>query len=586
MKIIANRVNKCLVWRMSENIIDVKNLTVTYKNVKNPTLRNISFAVKNGEVVLILGPSGSGKTTLVRCLNGLIPYSYPAKVEGHIVVVDMDPREELLYKISLKVGTVLQNPENQFVGLTVAEDVAFGLENLMIPRDKMREIVIENLKKVRMSGFEERSPHELSGGEKQKVAIAGVLAMSPDVLIFDEPLANLDPISADEMLHIINELNEKYHKTILIVEHRFEEVLTHLRRLNKVLVISSGELLYNGPPNTLIEKHADMLDKIGIRLPLYSEVVYNAKKKKNALMDISIPVTLDEAASLIKKLIKTTKPKSYKEDQTRKIEDTPAISLRNVSFKYPSGVKAIDNISFDIYPGESVALLGHNGAGKSTLALLMLGILKPTEGAVIVNGQNTKEITIAQNARNVGLVMQNPDHMLFQKTVELELEFGPKNLRYSPKTIKELVNNALEITNLRKYRNWPPMALSLGQRKRVGLAAILSMNSKILLLDEPTAGQDWRHTRLFMTFIEKLIAKKYTLILITHDMNLALEYTNRAIVLAHGKKIADGITREILSRDDVITRSRLKPSTLIQLSKKLNLSQYVYRVDDLVELLN
>ena len=262
------------------------------------------------------------------------------------------------------------------------------------------------------------------------------------------------------------------------------------------------------------------------------------------------------------------------------------ISLRNVSFKYPSGVKAIDNISFDIYPGESVALSGHNGAGKSTLALLMLGILKPTEGDVIVNGQNTKEITIAQNARNVGLVMQNPDHMLFQKTVELELEFGPKNLRYSPKTIKELVNNALEITNLRKYRNWPLMALNLGQRKRVGLAAILSMNSKILLLDEPAAGQDWRHTRLFMTFIEKLIAKKYTLILITYDMNLALEYTNRAIVLAHGKKIADEITREILSRDDVITRSRLKPSTLIQLSKKLNLSQYVYRVDYLVELLN
>ncbi|RLI64907.1 MAG: ABC transporter ATP-binding protein [Candidatus Asgardarchaeum californiense] len=569
-----------------DSIINVRELTVTYRNVKNPTLKNISFTVKKGNVVLVLGPSGSGKTTLTRCLNGLIPYSYPAKVDGEITIAGMDPREEPIYKISLKVGTVLQNPENQFVGLTVAEDVAFGLENLMVPRERIREIITENLKKVGMLGFEERSPHELSGGEKQKVAIAGVLAMSPEILIFDEPLANLDPISADEMLNIINELNEKYQKTILIIEHRFEEVLTHLRRLNKVLVISSGEVVYDGPPDALIRENANLLENIGIRLPLYSEIVYNVKKKKQKLMNIPIPVTLDEAATLIRNLITSSSLEHYRETKTREIENHPAISLRNVSFEYPGGVKAVDNVSFDIYPGESVALLGHNGAGKSTLALLMLGILKPTKGDVIINGKNTKSITIAQNARNIGLVMQNPDHMLFQKTVELELEFGPKNLGYDQKKINELVNNALEITNLKKYRNWPPMALSLGQRKRVGLAAILSMNSKILLLDEPTAGQDWRHTQLFMTFIEKLISKKYTLVLITHDMNLALEYTDRAIVMAHGKKIADGPTSEILSHDEVINKSRLKPSTLISLSKRLGLTHYIYKIEDLVKMIN
>ena len=573
---------------MSKAIIEVENLTVTYKEVQKPTLKNISFTINRGEVTLILGPSGSGKTTLTRCLNGLIPYSYPAKIEGHIRVAGLDPQQEPLHKISLKVGTVLQNPENQFVGLTVEEDVAFGLENLMVPREKMIQIIDDSLKKVGMLEFKPRVPQELSGGEKQKVAIAGVLAMAPEILIFDEPLANLDPMSADSVLYTINEMNEKYDKTVLIVEHRFEEVLTHLTRLNKVLVIGKGTLRYDGGPEELIRKNADLLTEIGVRLPLYSEIVYKAKKKKEELKDIPIPVSLDEAVALIKRLIfqKSSKFEEVPTEERKMQDNIPAISLKNVSFKYPMGVQAVKNVSFNVYPGESVALLGHNGAGKSTLALLMLGILKPTEGDVFINGKNTKKMTVAQNARNIGLVMQNPDHMLFQKTVELELEFGPKNLGYSSEKIKELVSNALEITNLRKFRHWPPMALSLGQRKRVGLASVLAMDNKILLLDEPTAGQDWKHTKMFMSFINKLLAKKYTLILITHDMNLALEYTDRAIVMAHGKKIADGPTKDILAHPEIITQARLKPSTLIRFSQKLNMSHYALRIDDFVRLIN
>ena len=573
---------------MNEPIIEVKNLTVTYKGVQKPTLKNISFKINKGEVTLILGPSGSGKTTLTRCLNGLIPFSYPAEIEGDIKVAGLDPRVEPLHKISLKVGTVLQNPENQFVGLTVEEDVAFGLENLMVSREKMIKIIDDSLEKVGIVDFKPRVPQELSGGEKQKVAIAGVLAMAPEILIFDEPLANLDPMSADSVLKIINEMNARYNKTVIIVEHRFEEVITHLTRLNKVLVIGKGVLRYDGTPEELIRKNADLLTEIGVRLPLYSEIVYKAKKEKDELKNIPLPVSLDEAVALIRKLISSSASEigSNVPEESKYADNTPVISLKNVSFKYPMGVQAVKNVSFDIYPGEAVALLGHNGAGKSTLALLMLGILKPTEGDVLINGKNTKKITVAQNARNIGLVMQNPDHMLFQRTVELELEFGPKNLGYGPEKVKELVANALEITNLRRYRNWPPMALSLGQRKRVGLASVLAMDSKILLLDEPTAGQDWRHTKLFMTFIDKLLAKKYTLILITHDMNLALEFTNRAIVMAHGEKIAEGLTRDILAHEEIINQARLKPSTLITLSRRLNMSQYALKIDDFVHLIN
>ncbi|MGQ4833741.1 MAG: ABC transporter ATP-binding protein [Candidatus Asgardarchaeia archaeon] len=573
---------------MSVPVIEVKDLNVRYKEVVKPTLKNISFSIRKGEVVLILGPSGSGKTTLARCLNGLIPHSYPADVGGYISVSGLDPRETPLHKLSLKVGTVLQNPENQFVGLTVEEDVAFGLENLLVPREKMIKIIDDSLEKVGMLTYKHRSPHELSGGEKQKVAIAGILAMAPDIFIFDEPLANLDPMSADETLRIINILNEKYNKTIIIIEHRFEEVLTNLTTLNRVILISSGSILYNGPPSSLIRDYSELLEKVGIRLPLYSEIIYKVKKEKGKLLDVPLPITLDDAVKIIKNAIlhNSKKYSSQANNEYKRSSNEPVISLKNVSFDYPGGVRAVENVSFDIFPSESVALLGHNGAGKSTLALLMLGILKPTSGDVIINGLNTKEATVAQNAKNIGLVMQNPDHMLFQKTVELELEFGPKNLGYDKKTIANLVENALEITNLKKYRRWPPMALSLGQRKRVGLAAVLAMNSKILLLDEPTAGQDWKHTRTFMTFIEKLIDKGYTLILITHDMNLALEYAERAIVMAKGRKIADGPTKEILSDDEIISKSRLKPSTLITLSKRLGLPGYVYKISDFVKLIN
>lgn len=539
-------------------MISIKNLSFTYRGFKNPTLKNINMTIADGEKVLILGASGCGKTTLSRVLNGLIPATYHGTLTGSVEIDGEDILEKSIAELSLRIGTVLQDPEGQFVGLTVAEDVAFGLENLGLSREEMNARVDESLRLVGMEKFKTHAPHELSGGQKQKVAIAGVLAMGPDILLFDEPLANLDPASAASVVALMDNLNRQ-GKTIIVIEHRFEEVLEG--GVDKVALMKDGELIAFAPPREII--NSGLLAEAGIRLPLFCEVVARINRRQD------LPVTLTEAVSILRneKIHGPVEPSGVGEAKG----DTPLLSLENVSFCYNERTPVLKDISLSVYPGERVALLGHNGAGKTTLSLLLLGLLKPTAGNIYVNGQNITGLPVSRIARSIGLVMQNPNHMLSLPKVEDEVAFGPVNLKFSPPEIAEGVETSLKTCDLWPYRKWPTFALSYGQKKRLTVAAILAMHSKLLLLDEPTVGQDYRHYREFMDFMARLCDAGYTMIVITHDLNLAQEYTERTLVLVDGRLIGDGPTRRILAEEKLLEQAALRPTSLTRLARELGL---------------
>ena len=545
--------------------IEITGLSFRYAKSEDFALKDVNLVVDEGEKLLILGPSGCGKTTLLRCINGLIPHRYRGELLGSVKVFGANVAETPIHKISLKVGTVLQDPESQFVGISVEEDVAFGLENLRFSREEMRRLVAESLGVVGLTGMEQRAPHEMSGGQKQKVALAGVLAMKPDVILFDEPLANLDPASADELLDFIDMLNREYEKTIVIVEHRFEQVLE--KGVDKIAVMSNGRMVACGTPEEIMER-ADLLVEIGIRLPLYAEVAYQLKGR--GLWDGPLPLSVKETASKLRGIVKAEVEKGL-EVPAEKPRKRPILEFRNVHYVYPTGVKAIKGVSLKIYPGEVVALMGPNGAGKSTLSLLSIGILKPTKGQVLVDGVDTREATVAQLARTVGIIFQNPNHMLFKNSVEEEVAFGPKNLGYSDEEIEKFVEQAMEICDLKRYRGRHPLSLSMGERKRVCIAAALSMNPRLLFFDEPTVGQDHRHSEAFMGYIKRLRDQGYTIIIITHNVNLAIEYCQRAIIMVDGKIIADGPTQRVLADEALLKRARLKPTSITRLMKALGL---------------
>ena len=559
--------------------IEIKGLSFRYVRSEVFALKNVDLVVNEGEKLLILGPSGCGKTTLLRCINGLIPHRYRGELLGTVKVFGENVAETPIHKISLKVGTVLQDPESQFVGISVEEDVAFGLENLRFSREEMRRLVAESLSVVGLTGMEQRAPHEMSGGQKQKVALAGVLAMRPSVILFDEPLANLDPASADEILDFMDVLNREYGKTIVIVEHRFEQVLE--KGVDKIAVMSDGRVVAYGTPEDIMER-ADLLVKIGIRLPLYAEVAYQLKKR--GLWEGPLPLSVEETASRLKGSVRA-RIEGKLEVPSEKPDRKPILEFRDVHYVYPTGVKAIRGVDLKIYPGEVVALMGPNGAGKSTLSLLSIGILKPTRGRVLVDGVDTRDATVAQLARTVGIIFQNPNHMLFKNSVEEEIAFGPKNLGYSEEEIERFVEQAMQICDLKRYRGRHPLSLSMGERKRVCIAAALSMNPRLLFFDEPTVGQDHRHSEAFMSYIKRLREKGYTIVIITHNVNLAIEYCQRAVIMVDGKIIADGPTQKVLADEPLLKKARLKPTSITRLMKALNLPPLAITSQDLQTLL-
>lgn len=545
-------------------MISFKNFSFKYNNVVDKTLKNIDLTINKGEKVLIVGPSGSGKSTLSHCINGLIPFSYNGEIEGELIIDNIKPYEESLSDVSKKVGTILQDQDSQFIGLSVGEDVAFNFENNAMPLNEMKVKVIDALELVNMVDFINHSPYELSGGQKQRVSLAGVLGSDAEVLLFDEPLANLDPASGKEIMQLINDIHEKTNKTIIIVEHRIEDVLE--QPFDKVIVINKGEVQGFGTPDEILK--SDLLKNNGLREPLYLEAM------KLAGCDISGSENLKDLTNIDEKNKEVLKNWFNNETSNKDsiIKEEKILEVKNLAFSHDGIKNTINDVSFHLNKGEILAVLGNNGAGKSTLCRLITGILKPQKGSIFLNNQCIDSWSIKQKGSSIGYVMQNPNQMISQHMIKDEIALGLKCRNYSKEEIDKKVEEVLKICGLYPYRNWPVSALSYGQKKRVTIASILAINPEVIILDEPTAGQDYKHYTEFMEFIKELSAQGISIILITHDMQLTLEYCHRAVVLSGGEKIADDKPSNILTDENIIKKANLKETSLSTLAKSIGIA--------------
>ncbi len=553
---------------MEKPIVELKDFGFRYKTQTKPTLQDINLTIYEGEKVLILGPSGSGKSTLANCINGLNPFSYEGTITGSCKVAGMETKNASIFAISKAVGTVLQDSDAQFVGLSVGEDIAFALENESMPRREMLPKVLKASEIVGMENFLLHVPYELSGGQKQKVALAGVIHDKVDILIFDEPLAALDPKTGMYAVELIDRIHEEQGKTVLIIEHRLEDVL--YRKIDRIVLMNEGRIVFNNTPDKLIA--SDLLMKYGIREPLYIMALKYAGcefKEEENLSDI---FHLD---------LEPFKDKLLKQQQLTLDKYVPEMGeeilrVDNVSFAYDTE-KVLSNISFSVRKGEKVAVVGKNGAGKSTVAKLICGIIRPAGGNIYINGQDYMRYSIKEIGEKIGYVMQNPNQMLVKDIIRNEVELALILRGKTQEEIKEVVKSTLKMCGLYGMRNWPVSAVSYGQKKRITIAAMLVLQPEIIILDEPTAGQDYYHYTEIMNFLENL-NKQYgiTIMFITHDMHLAIEYTDRAIVFAEGELVADDAVFKVLSNNDVIEKANLKQTSLYELAKRLDLEPETY----------
>jgi energy-coupling factor transport system ATP-binding protein len=516
----------------SAPLVAVQGLTFRYRDRTAPAVHDLSFQVKAGEMLLIAGASGCGKTTLIRCINGLIPRSYKGDLQGRIALLGQDIAGLPLARISQMVGTVLQDPERQILGTRVLHEVAFGLENLGLQRDEIRARAEQALEYLNITALRDRETFHLSGGEKQKVALAGVLAMRPRILILDEPLASLDPASAHETLDFVRRLADE-GMTVLMVEHRVEDVLRI--RPDRVLFMAEGGIRFLGPAEAMTEA----VDYHDVKLP--APLIIARSRHEPAPTPVE-PVL---------------RPLSAPGD--------PIVRFEHASFAYEPGRPVLHDVSLDIHRGDIIAVLGPNGAGKTTLVKHAIGLLKPTEGRVLVDGRDTHGLSVAQVAATLGYVFQSPSHMLFAPTVHDELAFGPRNLRHDPAQIEEEVIHALNVVNLPGREMDPPLALSFGQQKRVSIAAVLAMRSRVLVMDEPTAGQDYRNVLDFMDAIVQMPGFE-AILFITHDVDLAVIYANRVLLVSDGRLAADGSPRAVLGDAERLRRCRIVPTSLLDLN--------------------
>mgnify|MGYP001170205140 CR=1 FL=1 len=498
-------------------------------------IEEISFTLAQGELMLIAGPSGCGKSTLIKCLNGLIPNSYHGTLTGEIRLEGSATQKLSLRDLAKIVGTMLQDPDKQIVASTVQQEIAFGLENLNTPRAEMHRRVDDALQLLRLEKQKEQATFALSGGQRQQVAAAGLLVMEPSIYLFDEPFANLDARAVDMLEELIARLRSRGH-TVIIVEHRVEEAL----RLHpdKVLLMREGRQVFFGNTDDFLA----IADPTQIKLPIESTLrAYNdAAQAREALL---CPITTRRSSA--------------------DTSNEPALAFENVHYRYSSyGEEILHGISFQVRPGETIALLGPNGAGKTTLVKQALGLLRPTQGNVRLYGKDTRKLSVAELATRIGYVFQSPGAMLFAPTVKKEVSFGPQNLRFLPERLKQAVQEAEEALNIAQFAERSPFALSFGQQKRVSIASVLSMQGKILLLDEPTAGQDYRSYISFMEYLRQL-PELDALLFITHDLDLALRFTQRVILLRDGNLVADGPPLSVLADPELLESCNLRPTSLL-----------------------
>ena len=543
---------------MKKPVIEFKNFTFQYFAQAEPTLHDIDLTIYEGEKVLIVGPSGSGKSTLGHCINGLIPYSYKGKMQGTVTVGGLDTQKASLFELSKKVGTVLQDSDGQFVGLTVGEDIAFSLENDCVPQEEMQKTVQQVADIVDMGQLLKSSPYELSGGQKQRVAFAGVMVGDVPALLFDEPLANLDPATGKTAIDLIDRIQKQYHKTVIIIEHRLEDVL--YRHVDRIIVVSEGRIVADMTPDALIA--AGLLPTLGIREPLYATAL------KYAGVDITEDMAAGRLETLKLPMVKErlTAWNAAREEVPAQEEKPPILEVKNLRFRYNRKREILKDISFTVREGEMVSIVGTNGAGKSTLAKVICGFVTETEGEILFRGESLKGQTIKERSRKIGYVMQNPNQMICKSMIFDEVALGLRLRGVDEATVTEKVEQALKICGLYPFRKWPISALSFGQKKRVTIASILVMDPQILILDEPTAGQDYRHYTEIMEFLRSLNEQGVTIIMITHDMHLMLEYTPHAIVISDGQKIGDSTAVRILTDEAVASAANLKLTSLYELA--------------------
>jgi energy-coupling factor transport system ATP-binding protein len=532
-----------------DNPLVVEQLTFRYRDRKAPAVRGLSFSVSPGEILLVAGASGCGKTTLIRCINGLIPRSYKGELSGRVLLYGQDTAGWPLSRVSQQIGTVLQDPERQILGTDVLHEVAFGLENLSLPRPEIRRRVEEALGFLKIQDLRDRETFRLSGGEKQKVALAGVLAMRPSILLLDEPLASLDPASAYETLDIVRTLADQ-GMSVVLIEHRVEDVLRI--RPDRVLFMSAGEIRYLG----LLSGLGAAVDYRQVKLP--AKAVLQRARREPAPVPLKV---LPGAAGG-----GTRRQAQGPGRAARRTAPQTLVQFESVAFDYGER-EVLHGITLEIRRGDVIGVLGPNGSGKTTLAKHAIGLLKPRSGRVLVQGRDTREVSVAQLAGTVGYVFQSPSHMLFAPTVHEELSFGPRNLGHPRERIEKEVRGALRIVDLSSHEKDPPLALSFGQQKRVSIAAILAMGSRLLVMDEPTAGQDYQNYMGFMDAILQLPGFEAVLF-ITHDVDLAVIYANRVLLVAEGSLIADGAPHEVLRDRARLEACRLVPTSLLAANLK------------------
>ena len=549
---------------MTEPIIEFKDFSFKYNSQAEPTLKNINLKINKGEKILLAGPSGSGKSTIGRCLNGLIPNIDQGEVEGKCLVNGKDITSTSLFDFSFTTSTILQDADSQFIGLTVGEDIAFALENDCQPKDKMHQTVNQWANELKIKELLTQSPQSLSGGQKQIVALAGVLVDESPILLFDEPLANLDPASGLKTMAIIDKIQKELNATVIIIEHRVEEVLS--QPIDRIILVNEGTIVADQPTNQLLHSHT--LEKIGVREPLYLNALTAANVNLSSINEVDQISTLPVSEKISDKLAAWTKQAKITKKEA---DNLPLLKLDHVGHQYSKNQPyPLKDVSTTINQGDFISIVGQNGAGKTTLCRTICGFIS-NEGKITLKDQNLSDLSIKERAEKIGYVMQDPNQMISQKMIFDEIALGLRLRNVDEETIKQKVNQTLKICGLYPFRHWPISALSFGQKKRVTIAAILVLEPEIIILDEPTAGQDWKTYTEIMSFLKHLNTMGKTIIIITHDMHLMLEYTSRSLAFAKGKLIADTTPIELLTNQALIKEASLKRTSLYDLAKHYNL---------------
>ena len=539
-----------------DKYISFNQFTFQYDAQAEATLKDISFDIAKGEKVLILGPSGSGKSTLAQCLNGIIPNIHKGQAQGQVRIDGQDIFKQSIYDKSQLVSTVLQDPDGQFIGLTVAEDLAFALENDCADQSEMKDKVALWAERLDLTSLLNHRPQDLSGGQKQRVSLAGVLIDESPILLFDEPLANLDPKSGQETIDLIDKIHKEVGATTIIIEHRLEDVL--YRPVDRILLVNEGELIFNGSPDELLS--STLLLENGIREPLYVTVLRQLGFDTRSAQNLSQLDALD--------LSDLALPDRVLKDKRDSSSDS-ILKVEGLSVSYGDNPKIIEDLSFSLKKGERLAIVGKNGAGKSTLAKALCGFV-PSQGKLTYEGQDISQDSIAERSERIGFVLQNPNQMISQTMIFDEVALGLRLRGIEETEVEERVHEVLKTCGLYSFRKWPISALSFGQKKRVTIASILVLKPEIIILDEPTAGQDYKTYTDIMNFLDSLQKQGHTIVMITHDMQLMLEYSDRCLVVVEGEIIADDKPVTILNQKDLLESANLKQTSLYTLGQKLS----------------